>query len=180
MIVVVMGVSGCGKSTVGAALAGALGWRFLDADDFHPAENVAKMAAGTPLTDADRWPWLDRIVEALRAVTAEQRSAVLACSALRESYRTRLARAGALRFVHLRGDAAAIAPRLAARQHRYMPATLLSSQFATLEPPSDAIDIDVGSDCATQVTQIVAALALPPNEAAHGTQDRRTTSGNGP
>ena len=179
MIVVVMGVSGCGKSTVGAALAEALGWRFLDADDFHPPENVAKMAAGTPLTDDDRWPWLDRVVEALRAATAQQRSAVLACSALREAYRARLARAGALRFVHLRGDAATIAQRLAARQHRYMPATLLSSQFATLEPPADAIDIDVRSDCATQVAQIVAALALP-QDATDVAPDSRPTSGNRP
>ena len=159
MIVVVMGVSGSGKSTVGTALAHALGWRFLDADDFHPAENVAKMAAGVPLTDDDRWPWLDRTVDALRVASAGSANAVLACSALKQAYRDRLARAVELRFVHLRGDAATIARRLAARHHRYMPATLLASQFATLEPPLDAIDIDIRPSVAAQVRQIVDALA---------------------
>ena len=84
MIVVAMGVSGCGKSTVGAALANVLGWPFLDADDYHPPENVAKMSAGVPLTDADRWPWLDRIVEALRGACATHANVVLACSALKQ------------------------------------------------------------------------------------------------
>src|SRR6478735_584745 len=94
MIVVLMGVSGSGKSTVGAALAAALGWPLIDADDLHPPANVAKMAAGTPLTDDDRWPWLDRIVAELHRVTAAQGNAVLACSALRQIYRDRLASAG--------------------------------------------------------------------------------------
>ena len=159
MIVVVMGVSGCGKSTVGAALANALGWPFIDADDYHPAENVAKMSAGVPLTDADRWPWLDRIVDALRGACAAHTNVVLACSALKQVYRDRLARAGELRLVHLRGDRQTIAQRLGARQHRYMPATLLASQFATLEPPAAAIDIDLRPDVGTQVKEIVAALA---------------------
>jgi len=165
MIVVVMGVSGCGKSTVGAALAHALGWPFLDADDFHPPENVAKMAGGTPLTDDDRWPWLDRTVDALREVSTKSGNAVLACSALRGTYRARLARAGAMRFVHLRGDQATIAGRLSHRQHRYMPATLLASQFATLEAPDDAIDIAVDQPVAAQVAAIVAALAHPRDRA---------------
>lgn len=159
MIVVVMGVSGCGKSTIGAALAQALGWPFLDADDFHPPQNVAKMAAGTPLTDEDRWPWLDRTVDALRAANATHGNAVLACSALRHAYRVRLGGAGAMRFVHLRGDFATIAQRLATRRHRYMPATLLASQFATLEVPDDAIDVDIRASVAAQVSDIVAALA---------------------
>jgi len=159
MIVVVMGVSGSGKSTVGAALARALGWPFLDADDFHPPQNVAKMAAGTPLTDDDRWPWLDRTVDALRIAIAAQGNAVLACSALRHAYRVRLGRAGAIRFVHLRGDSATIAQRLATRQHRYMPASLLASQFATLEAPDDAIDVDVRASVDAQVAAIIAALA---------------------
>lgn len=159
MIVVVMGVSGCGKSTVGAALANALQWSFLDADDFHPPQNVAKMAAGTPLTDDDRWPWLDRTVKALQDATATSRNAVLACSALRTSYRERLMRAGDVRFVHLRGDQPTIAQRLAQRQHRYMPAALLASQFATLEEPVDAIDIAVDQPVAAQVEAIIAALA---------------------
>ena len=91
MIVVVMGVTGCGKSTVGAALAARLGWPFLDADDFHPEANVAKMASGVPLDDGDRWPWLDRIADELRRIEAAGGSAVLACSALKEAYRERLA-----------------------------------------------------------------------------------------
>jgi gluconokinase len=161
MIVVVMGVSGSGKSTVGAALAAALGWPMLDADDLHPPENVAKMAAGIPLTDEDRWPWLDRVVAELRRLTASSGHAVLACSALRQAYRDRLAQAGDVRFVHLRGAPATIAARLAQRRHRYMPATLLDSQFATLEPPADAIDIDIEAGVDDQVRSIVAALRVP-------------------
>ena len=159
MIVVVMGVSGCGKSTVGAALAAVLGWPFIEADDLHPPANVAKMAAGTPLTDEDRAPWLDRIVAELRRTCAERGDAVLACSALKQAYRDRLAQAGPMRFVHLRGDRQTIAERLAARRHRYMPASLLDSQFATLEPPRDAIDVDIRMSVDAQVRAIVDALA---------------------
>ena len=159
MIVVVMGVSGCGKSTVGAALAEALGWPFLDADDFHPPANVAKMAAGVPLTDDDRWPWLDRIADALAAATREGGDVVLACSALKRAYRERLARTGDAVFVHLRGDAQTITERLAVRRHRYMPASLLASQFATLEPPPDAIDVDIRQGVAAQVAAIVEEIA---------------------
>lgn len=160
MIVVVMGVCGCGKSTVGAALAKSLQWPFLDADDFHPAANVAKMAAGLPLTDEDRGPWLDRIADELRELLARGGHAVLACSALKQSYRDRLARAGDVRFVHLAGDYDTIASRLAARQHRYMPATLLASQFATLEPPADALEVDLREPVDAQVAAIRAAYGL--------------------
>ena len=160
MIVVVMGVTGCGKSTVGAALGERLGWRFLDADDFHPPANVAKMAAGIPLTDDDRWPWLDRIADELASVLARGGNAVLACSALKAAYRDRLARAGDVRFVHLRGNLATIAARLAVRKHRYMPASLLASQYATLEPPAGAVDIDVEWPVVRQVDAICDALAL--------------------
>jgi gluconokinase len=159
MIVVIMGVSGSGKTTVGAALARELGWTLIDADDLHPPANVAKMAAGIPLTDDDRWPWLDRIVEELRSLTADGRNVVLACSALKQSYRDRLARAGDVRFVHLRGDAETIAARVAARHHRYMPAALLDSQFATLEAPGDAIDIDIHASIDAQVRAIIDALS---------------------
>ena len=162
MIVVVMGVSGSGKSTVGAALAARLGWPFIDADDLHPPENVVKMAAGIPLTDDDRWPWLDRVVAELVRITAAEHHAVVACSALRQAYRDRLARAGDVRFVHLVGDAATIAERLAGRRHRYMPASLLASQFATLERPQDAIEVDVREGVPSQVSAIVAALGLRP------------------
>ena len=160
MIVVVMGVSGSGKSTVGAALATALGWPLIDADDLHPPENVAKMAAGIPLTDDDRWPWLERIVAALRARTGGGGNVVLACSALKQRYRDRLAGAGDVRFVHLRGTPDTIAARIASRRHRYMPATLLASQYAALELPADAIDVDITASVEQQVRAIIAALAL--------------------
>ena len=163
MIVVVMGVSGSGKTVVGAALAASLDWPFLDGDDFHPPENVAKMASGTPLVDADRWPWLDRIAAEMAAVLARGGNAVVACSALRQAYRDRLAAAartpGDVRFVYLKGDFDTVAARLAARQHRYMPATLLASQFATLEEPADAIVVDAGATIAEEVTSIRERLA---------------------
>ena len=142
MIVLVMGVAAVGKTTLGEPLARALGARFIDADDFHPPENVAKMKAGIPLQDADRWPWLDRLNEELR----KHRQAVLACSALKESYRRRLAQGIAdFRVVYLHGSAALLRERIQGRQHRYMPAALLESQLATLEPPRDAIAIDVAA-----------------------------------
>jgi len=159
VIVVLMGVCGCGKTTVGETLAAALGWPFFDGDDFHPPENVAKMAAGVPLTDDDRWPWLDRIAAHLRGILDAGGHAVLACSALRQAYRDRLSRAGDVRYVHLAGDRDTIASRLASRSHRYMPASLLESQFAALEPPADAIEVDVRLPVAEQVERIRAALA---------------------
>jgi gluconokinase len=158
MIVVLMGVSGSGKTVVGQALAAELGWPFFDGDDFHPPANVARMAAGTPLEDADRWPWLDRLASEMAKVNASGGNAVLACSALKQAYRDRLCRAGDVRFVHLEGDPETIASRLAARSHRYMPPTLLASQFATLEAPADAIVVDVRDPVPTQVARIRAAL----------------------
>ena len=155
MIVVVMGVSGVGKSTIGRLVAERLGWRFIDADDHHPAANVAKMAAGTPLEDADRWPWLDALNQLLR----KEKSAVLACSALKESYRKRLlAGIAETRIVFLDGSKALIASRLAARKHRYMPASLLDSQFAALEPPADAIRVDVAQPVEASVAAILGSL----------------------
>ena len=155
-----MGVCGCGKTTVGEALAQAIGCRFLDADDFHPPANVEKMASGVPLTDDDRCPWLDRIAEELGQILAEGEHAVLACSALKEAYRQRLKRAGDVRIVYLEGDEATIAARLAARQHKYMPPLLLPSQFATLEVPTDALAVDVRQPIAAQVDFIRRAFAL--------------------
>lgn len=159
MIVVVMGVSGSGKSVVGQALARDLGWPFFDADDFHPPENVAKMAVGTPLTDADRWPWLDRLALEMGAIDKRGDNAVLACSALRQAYRDRISRAGDVRFVHLAGDYDTIAKRIAARKHAYMPASLLASQFSALEPPADAITISIEDAVPEEVAKIRAALA---------------------
>lgn len=160
MIIVLMGVSGCGKSTVGAALAAALNWPLLDADDYHSPESVARMAAGIPLGDDDRSPWLDRIVSNVRRATAATGQAVLACSALKQAYRDRLEQAGHVQFVHLDGDQPTIAARLAERQHRYMPATLLASQFATLEIPHDALRVDIRASVAAQVQTIIDALGL--------------------
>lgn len=160
MIVVLMGVSGCGKSTVGRALADALGWPLIDADDLHPPGNVQKMAAGTPLADEDRWPWLGRVVAESRRAVAGSGHAVLACSALKQAYRDRLSVAGDVRFVHLRGDRATIAARLASRRHRYMPAALLGSQFDTLEPPGDALAVDIEESVESQVQAIIEALSI--------------------
>jgi carbohydrate kinase (thermoresistant glucokinase family) len=156
MIVVVMGVSGSGKTTVGKLLAERLGCEFLDGDDHHPAGNVAKMAAGTPLSDSDRWPWLER----LNALLRERHDAVLACSALKQAYRERLAEGlEHCEFVHLRGSFELIRKRLESRRHRYMPATLLQSQFDTLEPPPDAIEVDVAQLPGDCVDAALAALA---------------------
>lgn len=169
MIVVLMGVSGCGKTVVGQALAASLGWPFYDGDDYHPPANVAKMAAGTPLTDADRWPWLDRLGREMGAVLARGGHAVLACSALKQAYRDRIAACakqdGDVRFVHLKGDPATIAARLAPRRHRYMPAALLASQFAALEEPKDAIVVDIGGGVDEEVASIRRQLGLGRREA---------------
>ena len=152
MIVLVMGVAGVGKTTIGEALARALGARFIDADDYHPPENVAKMKAGVPLGDEDRWPWLKCLNEELKK---EQR-AVLACSALKESYRRRLAEGVKdFKVVYLHGSAQLIRERMKTRKHRYMPAALLDSQLATLEPPLGAIAIDVAAPLEHSVAAIV-------------------------
>ncbi len=161
MIVVVMGVCGSGKSSVGQALAASLHWPFLDADAFHPPDNVAKMARGVPLTDEDRWPWFDRIVAQLKRHRTAGRDVVVACSALKQAYRDRLAQAGEVRFAYLKGDAATIEPRLAGRVGHFMPPSLLASQFATLEEPSAAIVVDVRQPIATQVAAITRALQQP-------------------
>jgi len=159
MIVVVMGVAGVGKTTVGKRLAAALGWEFHDADDFHPPENVAKMRAGIALTDADRAAWLERLRSLVADVSRAGRSAVLACSALRRSYRERIAAPGAdVRFVHLTGDPALIRARLVGRRAHFMPPALLDSQLETLEPPDDAVTVDVAPDPDTIVATIRAAL----------------------
>jgi len=149
-----MGVSGCGKSTVGALLAQRLGVEFLDADEFHPPENVAKMAAGVPLSDEDRRPWLERLNAELR----KRKDAVLACSALKERYRAILAKDVDCRLVHLRGSIELIRSRMTQRKHRYMPASLLESQFATLEAPAHAIEVDIARSPEHCVETVVAAL----------------------
>ena len=162
MTVIIMGVCGCGKTTVGRALAGELGWAFLDADEYHPESNVAKMAAGVALTDADRWPWLDRLSGELRTMREQGQHAILACSALRQVYRDRLEAAGDLKWVFLKGDVATIEPRLASRRGHYMPPSLLASQFAALEEPGTAIVVDIRQSIADQVAQIASGLRTTP------------------
>lgn len=160
--IVVMGVSGAGKSTVGALLAERLGWGFEDGDAFHPPENVAKMSAGTPLTDEDRGPWLRAIAARIARARAEGAGVVIACSALKRAYRDLLRDGhGDLRFLHLTGEPALIMARQAARTGHYMPASLVASQFATLELPeteADVIDLDVDPEPAVIAQKAVAAL----------------------
>jgi gluconokinase len=157
--IIVMGVSGSGKSTIGALLAERLGWPFADADGFHPAANVAKMAAGQPLTDADRWPWLDAIAAHIGASRTAGQPVVVACSALRRAYRERLrAGHGDLIFLHLSGAPAVIAERQAARQGHFMPPSLMASQFATLEDPAAEADAVIVSVSASPHEVVAAAL----------------------
>ncbi len=162
MIVVVMGVSGCGKSLIGARLAASRGWDYQEGDALHPPANIAKMRAGTPLDDADRAPWLDRIAAWIGAERAAGRSAVVSCSALRRRYRDRLRAADpALRFAYLRVGREELARRMAAREH-FMPLALLDSQLATLEEPASdehAITVDAGAPADEVVARILAALA---------------------
>jgi gluconokinase len=133
---VVMGVSGSGKSVLGAALGQSLGIAFIDADDLHPASNKALMAAGTPLTDENRIPWLDVVAGTIAKGASDGRPCVVACSALKRSYRDRLrSQVPDLVLVYIDGEADIIAHRLETREHEFMPATLLASQLATLEPP---------------------------------------------
>jgi len=133
-VLVVMGVSGSGKSTLAATVAEQLGWDLAEGDDMHPAANVAKMQAGTPLTDEDRWPWLDVVATWIRAHIDAGTPGVVTCSALKRSYRDVL-RAPGVVFVHVAGDPGLIAERMAARSGHFMPTSLLASQLAALEPP---------------------------------------------
>ena len=159
-LVVVMGVSGVGKSTVGAAIAARLGVKFADADDLHPASNVEKMAAGTPLTDADRWPWLDLVGQAL--ADAGDDGLVVACSALKRSYRDAIrAAAPAVRFVHLVVPRTVLGDRVASRPGHFMPASLVDSQLKTLEPlEADEHGIAVASEGGVDSTADRACEAL--------------------
>ncbi|SIR10428.1 gluconate kinase, SKI family [Rhizobium sp. RU33A] len=159
---VIMGVAGCGKSTVGAALSEQLQIPYEDGDDLHSADAVEKMRAGIPLGDDDRWPWLDRIAHALRSEVP----LIIGCSALRRSYRDRI-RAGAggdVTFVHLAGDRDLIASRMASRAGHYMPLSLLDSQFATLERPGpdEAIEVTIDQPMDAIVGQVLSHLGGNP------------------
>ena len=155
---VIMGVSGCGKSSVGAGLATRLGLNYRDGDDLHPPENVAKMRAGMPLTDADRWPWLDRVGQVFLA----EAPVIVGCSALKRAYRDRIrtAAGGPVTFVHLAGSQEVIAARMALRQGHYMPLSLLDSQFAALEPPTaeEAITVSIDQPLEALVADILRQL----------------------
>lgn len=155
MVIILMGVSGVGKTAVGKRLAEALGWRFLEGDDFHPLANVAKMAAGIPLTDEDRMPWLERLRELVAEVLARGEGAVLACSALKRSYRQLLTVDPArVRWVYLWAPREVIASRLLRRTGHFMPPALLGSQLETLEAPEDALRVDV----TPELDEVVAAI----------------------
>lgn len=162
-----MGVAGAGKTTVGRILARDLGWTFLDADDYHSPASVEKMRHGIPLTDADRAAWLDRLHAAIHELDRRRISAIIACSALREAYRRRLSEGEPdVRFVYLRGTPELIGERLRHRTGHYMPASLLESQFETLEEPAGAVTIDVTQPPDAIARRIEELLGLDPARAA--------------
>jgi gluconokinase len=166
MIVVLMGVSGSGKTTIGTLLAERVGAVFADADDYHPLANKQKMAAGHPLDDEDRQPWLEVLNRLLREWFAEGKSGVLACSALKESYRTTLQAGmpkGAVSFVVLEASKEMLAARLAERKHEFMSAKLLESQLATLEMPSDAVQVVNDRSPTETVDQILTQISRGKN-----------------
>ena len=156
MIAIVMGVSGAGKTTVGKLLAQSLNWDFSDADDFHPPANIEKMSLGIPLEDADRLPWLGQLQATIDRWLLENKNVVLACSALKASYREMLCRdPQQVKIVYLKGDFELLAARLKNRENHYMKADLLSSQLDTLEEPEDAIIIDASQPVEIIIPQII-------------------------
>jgi gluconokinase len=160
MIILVMGVSGVGKTTVGQALAQQLGWPFADADDFHPAANVAKMREGIPLTDADRAPWLQSLRAAIQGWLTAHESVVLACSALKQTYREQLVTGPEVKLVFLHADFSVIVERMADRQGHYMNPKLLESQFDTLEIPPDSLSLDASQPVPALVAAIRASFGI--------------------
>lgn len=166
MIVIVFGVSGAGKTTIGKLLAQQLGWRFLEADDFHPAENINKMRSGHPLTDEDRWPWLEQLRQQIERSLAAGENAVLACSALKRAYRDVLRVNDEIKFVFLRGDYATIEKQLRSRHHHFLDPNLLQSQFNDLEEPQpgeNVLSIELGRPPEELVEEIKAKLHLASN-----------------
>ena len=160
MVIVLMGVSGVGKTTIGRALAQELQWRFADGDDFHSAANIAKMHAGIPLTDQDRAPWLQSLRNAITGWLASEENVVLACLALKASYRAALLVSSEVKLVYLRGSFELIARRLGLRQGHYMNPHLLRGQFDTLEEPKDTLTMDAGLPVVQVVQGIRAALGI--------------------
>jgi gluconokinase/shikimate kinase len=164
IVLVFMGVSGCGKSTVAALLSGRLGWPFEEGDSLHPQANIDKMAAGHPLDDDDRWPWLEKVAEWVEERLDAGENALITCSALKRSYRDVInRRGGGVQFVYLAGSKQTIGARLASRQGHFMPPALLDSQFADLEEPTPdepALRFDVGPAPAVIADEVVKAFAL--------------------
>ena len=161
MVVLLMGVTGSGKTTIGQALAESLHWQFIDADDFHPSSNVAKMRAGIPLNDADRAPWLAALRTHIVGWLSSEANVVLACSALKQAYRDEVVVSPDVRLVYLRGSSQLITARLRERHGHYMDPNLLSSQFATLEEPRDALVVDVDTSVDEIVKQIRKGVRVP-------------------
>jgi gluconokinase len=160
MIMIVMGVTGAGKTTVGRLLASELNWDFADADDFHPVVNVEKMRRGIALSDDDRGPWLERLRSAITRWIGEGKNVVLACSALKRSYRQQLAVGAEVRFVYLKGSSQLIAERLRARAGHFAGEAILAGQFADLEEPQDAVKVEIGPAPEQIVRQIRERLGL--------------------
>ncbi len=163
-VLVIMGVSGSGKSTVAGILAGQLGWDLEEGDDLHPAANVAKMSAGIPLTDEDRWPWLAKVAAWITEHTAAGLPGIITCSALKRIYRDRM-RGDHVVFVHLTGDRETIGRRISTRQDHFMPPALLDTQIATLEPPGpeeNVLEVDLGRKPAEEAAEIIERLGLRP------------------
>jgi gluconokinase len=160
MIVIVMGVTGAGKTTIGQLLAQQLNWQFADADDFHPAANVEKMRHGIALTDDDRRPWLESLHAAIAKWIGEGKNVVLACSALKRAYRDELEAGPEVRFVYLKGSAALIAQRLRARHGHFAGEQILAGQFADLEEPQDAVTVEIGPAPQQIVAEIRENLSL--------------------
>jgi gluconokinase len=161
MILILMGVVGAGKTTVGSLLAQKLGWQFADADDFHPAANVEKIRRGVPLDDCDRAPWLAALRNAILHWNEEQQNAVLACSALKRKYREQLSVDG-VRFVYLKGDFDLIEQRLQTRTGHFASDSILKSQFEDLEKPDDAITVEINKSPAAIVAEITARMKSSP------------------
>jgi gluconokinase len=160
MIVIVMGVVGAGKTTIGTLLASQLGWEFADADDFHPRSNVEKIRQGIALTDENREPWLDRMHQAITDWIASGKNVVLACSALKRAYRAKLNVDSHVRFVHLKGTAVLIGERLRSRRGHFAGEAILASQLADLEEPDTAITVEINDSPQQIVADIRSALAI--------------------
>jgi carbohydrate kinase (thermoresistant glucokinase family) len=161
MVIILMGVSGSGKTTVGRLLASQLGWQFYEGDDFHPQANIDKMQQGIPLTDDDRWPWLAALRAVIDLCSAQGTNAVLVCSALKQSYRDYLMRDHhEITLVYLKGTYDLLYQRLAQRQGHFMPKDLLISQFATLEEPQQGLTVDVANAPERLVAEVRQALQV--------------------